>query len=208
MNSAFSRDAHSRGSFPYRANSDSTDLGSEKAIVFVDRGIENYSDLVTGVNAGTEVIILDPNRDGIEEITEILRDRHDLDSIHVVSHGQAGTVQLGTGLLSDRTLDRYRDLLPAWGDALTPGGDLLFYGCNFAATDSAIAFIEQLADLTGADLAASSDRTGNSALGGDWLLELTTGAIEAPLAFQQSVLDAIAGFSCPFCSVPGLNSPI
>ncbi|MBK4731328.1 tandem-95 repeat protein [Oxynema sp. CENA135] len=197
MNSAFSRDAHSRGSFPYRANSDSTDLGSEKAIVFVDRGIENYSDLVTGVNAGTEVIILDPNRDGIEEITEILRDRHDLDSIHVVSHGQAGTVQLGTGLLSDRTLDRYRDLLPAWGDALNSGGDLLFYGCNFAASDSAIAFIEQLADLTGADLAASSDRTGNSALGGDWLLELTTGAIEAPLAFQQSVLDAYRSIFLP-----------
>jgi hypothetical protein len=41
------------------------------------------------------------------------------------------------------------------------------------------AFVERLAQLTGADVAASDDRTGSAALGGDWQLETRTGGIEA-----------------------------
>ena len=42
-----------------------------------------------------------------------------------------------------------------------------------------VAFVERLSNLTGADVAASTDDTGSEDLGGDWVLEMSTGAIEA-----------------------------
>jgi hypothetical protein len=41
--------------------------------------------------------------------------------------------------------------------------------------------------LTGADVAASTDRTGSADLGGDWNLELNIGAIETDVAFGERV---------------------
>ncbi|MEG5064016.1 DUF4347 domain-containing protein, partial [Microcoleus sp. B3-A4] len=40
-------------------------------------------------------------------------------------------------------------------------------------------FLERLSELTGADIAASANPTGNAALGGDWELEVQIGSIEA-----------------------------
>jgi hypothetical protein len=40
-------------------------------------------------------------------------------------------------------------------------------------------FLERLSELTGADIAASANPTGNAALGGDWELEVQIGRIEA-----------------------------
>jgi hypothetical protein len=40
--------------------------------------------------------------------------------------------------------------------------------------------LETIADLTGADVAASTDLTGHRSLGGDWELERQTGPIEPP----------------------------
>ena len=53
-----------------------------------------------------------------------------------------------------------------------------------------------LADLTGADVAASVDLTGDAEKGGDWDLEYTTGSIETELvvseAFQESFDEVLA----------------
>ena len=62
---------------------------------------------------------------------------------------------------------------------MTDSGDLLLYGCNVGAGASGQQFVESLAQLTGADVAASDDVTGGVAVGGDWELESVTGLIES-----------------------------
>src|SRR6185369_3954125 len=47
----------------------------------------------------------------------------------------------------------------------------------------------QLAGLTGADVAASTNLTGSRALGGDWNLEYSTGTIQARIALGQQAQD-------------------
>ena len=42
-----------------------------------------------------------------------------------------------------------------------------------------------MSELTGADVAASNDLTGNAAKGGDWDLEIATGKIEAAVPFNS-----------------------
>src|SRR5690606_10192345 len=56
-------------------------------------------------------------------------------------------------------------------------GDILIYGCNVGADGDLL--IAQLAEITGADVAASTTLTGSLAKGGDWVLESIIGAIES-----------------------------
>jgi hypothetical protein len=58
-------------------------------------------------------------------------------------------------------------------------GDLLLYGCDLAASGAGDRLVRRLAQLTGADVAASSDDTFADALSGrrDWILEESFGGI-------------------------------
>jgi len=81
-----------------------------------------------------------------------------------------------------------------WGEALTGSGDILFYGCDLAATAQGQSLMQAVARLTGADVAASEDPTGAAAKGGDWDLEFNTGAIEAPVVV--SLPPNASGITC------------
>ena len=69
---------------------------SGSAIAFIDTQVENYQGLMAGVTPGTEVVVLDGNRDAIDQITDILGDRTNIDSIHIISHGAPGSLQSAT----------------------------------------------------------------------------------------------------------------
>jgi hypothetical protein len=56
-----------------------------------------------------------------------------------------------------------------------------------AANAEGQSLVQEIHDLTGADVAASTDATGSVALGGNWALEFTAGHIETPVAFSYGV---------------------
>ncbi len=164
------------------------DSDFDSSIVFVDARVSNYQSLIAGVNT-SEVFVLDPNRDGVDQITEVLADRSHISSVHIVSHGDSASLELGNTQLSSETLHAYSGDLQAWAKSLTPNADILLYGCNVASSEAGEKLIQQVSQLTGADLNASNDLTGNAALGGDWQLEAATGKIESSLAFQPQSLE-------------------
>lgn len=155
-------------------------------LVFVDVAVEDYQTLLADVDPHAEVVLLDAKRDGIEQMAEVLSQRSGVNAIHIVSHGSMGELQLGQATLNlDSMHDRYAEQLGRIGQALTADADILIYGCNFAEGLVGRAAEESLAVLTGADVAASSDATGNAALGGDWDLERRVGVIESNIAFGE-----------------------
>ncbi|EIC29289.1 DUF4347 domain-containing protein [Methylomicrobium album] len=147
-------------------------------IAFIDARIGNYQALIAALPDGVDAIVLDPNRDGLEQIAQALQNRPALDAIDIVSHGSPGSLTLGAGVLNGGNLADHAAQLAEIGSHLTVGGDLLLYGCDVALGDAGQAFIERLAQLTGADVAASTDLTGAAGLGGDWRLEAATGPLE------------------------------
>ncbi|MCC3543897.1 MAG: DUF4347 domain-containing protein [Microcoleus sp. PH2017_22_RUC_O_B] len=163
---------------------------SKTYLVVVDSRVENYEELIRGVKPGSEVLVLDPTRDAIAQITEFLGHYHSINSLHVVSHGREAAVAIGRTELNIDNVETYSSQLQQWGKALGSQGSILLYGCNVAAGESGIKFIEKLSELTGANIAASRNLTGSAALGGDWELEITTGQIDAELAFKPEVLEA------------------
>jgi hypothetical protein len=179
-----------------------TEILARRELVIVDPGVEDYEQLVEDLRSaspadrGIEVVLLEPDRDGIAQIGEILAGYDNLDAVHIVSHGTDAGVQLGNAWLAADNLDAHASAVAGWSDALTLDADLLFYGCDLAESAEGKALVESLADLTGADVAASVDATGHAALGGDWQLEYATGGIEARVAFgaelQQSWTQVLA----------------
>jgi hypothetical protein len=163
-----------------------------KTILFVDPRVDNYQSLIENVAEGTGVFVLDLDRDGVEQIAEILGDYQGLESIQILSHGAAGMVQLGGANLSLENLASYQQQLQQWGKALSETGDILLYGCNVAA-NGGHSFVSALSEMTGADVAASVDVTGNAALGGNWQLEVQTGEISAASALDEQRKAAYQG---------------
>ncbi|WP_417731668.1 DUF4347 domain-containing protein [Rosistilla oblonga] len=156
-------------------------------VLFIDARAGDIESLAAGAREDVEVVIVDGDRDGLRQIADYLVGRVDLAAVHIVSHGSSGTLLLGNSMVTSENLADFTDELAVIGDALSGDGDLFFYGCNVAAGERGTAFLSEVAALTGADIAASTDLTGVASLGGDWDLEAAVGTIDVELAFTDAV---------------------
>jgi Domain of unknown function (DUF4347)/Domain of unknown function (DUF4082) len=163
-----------------------------RTIAFVDSHVADYTTVMANITSDVTVL-LDPTKDGIDQITEVLSHYQNLTGIEIVSHGNAGEVQLGKNSLNADSLTQYTDELQQWNKSLALGADILLYGCYVAADQSGQNFIRDLSNLTGADVAASSNLTGSAAQGGDWNLEYTTGQIETKTPFNNFLINSYQG---------------
>ncbi|PSB34445.1 Calx-beta domain-containing protein [Stenomitos frigidus] len=160
------------------------------AIAFIDGSVADYQTLVAGIAPGTEVHLLDSNQDAVTQITNTLLGRHNISSLHIVSHGEAGGLDFGNSKLNLSDLPEYAAQLQSWSKALTDNADILLYGCDVAQGELGKAFTSILSQLTGADVAASDDLTGNAAHGGNWEMEFNTGSIESFNIFSTQAKEA------------------
>ncbi|MGL5081672.1 MAG: PQQ-dependent sugar dehydrogenase, partial [Microcoleaceae cyanobacterium] len=163
---------------------------SEVNLLFIDPSIPNYNSLIFSAKPGFEVVVLDTHQAGIDQISEVLLQKDNVESIHIISHGNTQGFKLGSTELTSSNLNEYKDGLTQWAESLTSEADILVYGCNLGQDQD---LMSQLAQFTGADIAASDDLTGSSALGGNWAFEVTTGSIESELAFQADPLESYDG---------------
>lgn len=157
---------------------------ARREIVIIDPHVSDYQVFIDDILANSEdlrqieVFVLDADQDGIEQISAILAQQAGLDAVHLIAHGSDGSIDVGNTQVDFQALFGREASFVAWGQSFSPDGDLLLYGCNVAETRYGEIFVEHLAALTGADVAASTNVTGSVARGGDWVLEYDTGAIE------------------------------
>ncbi|BBD69636.1 hemolysin-type calcium-binding region [Nostoc commune NIES-4072] len=170
-------------------------------LVFIDTAVEDYQSLANGVTPNTKVFFITPTQNGIKEITKILAYHgQNLTSIHIVAHGVPGCLYLGNTRLGLDTLNNYQEQLQQWQQLTSKPKfeNLLLYSCNLAAGDAGAEFITKLHQLTGLNIAASRERVGTAALGGNWKLEVCTAQMEVSLAFTQTTQQAYTGVFATF----------
>lgn len=170
-----------------------TPVNFAETLVFVDASVTNYQGLMEGVLPGVRVVLLQPEQDGIEQITSVLRDAANLGSIQIVSHGSPGAIYLGSTCLNLDKLGSYASQIQTWSAALLEGASLLLYGCQVAAEATGKQFVQALRQMIGIPIAASESLTGAATLGGNWDLEFATDSIPLRSAFQPSALAAYPG---------------
>ena len=167
-------------------------------LVVVDARVAEQEGFTLDLPANVMVRVVERDESGLDAISrELANDAgRQYDTIHIISHGTPGSLMLGNEVIGGGSLsEAQREMLRGWAPYLTDEADILLYGCDVAADSEGEAFITELAHLTGADIAASTDATGAADKGGDWDLELSTGAIEATAL-------SVAGFNSLLTAAP------
>ena len=155
-------------------------------------------------NVDIKLVMLDANNGpALEQITQALAQisggTHSVDAIHLVTHAEAGEISIGSTIITSDQLAAgtvTSAAMESWHNYLAQGADVLLYGCDVAKGSSGIQFINHLAQVTGADVAASNDLTGAASLGGNWTLEASTGHIET------GILSSTMGVLLPTGATP------
>lgn len=156
--------------------------------VFIDRQVSDYQHLMNSVKPGSQVVLLESDRDGMTQISEALQDRRNVKEIHLVAHGSPGSLYLGNTQVNLANLEPYANHLKQWRQAITRCADILIYGCRVAEQGWAD-LLQPLSTLTGANVAASSRDVGQ----GRWDLDRQIGNITASLAFTPAGQQSYAG---------------
>ncbi len=162
-------------------------------IILMDTNVADYQSLISQLPSDSEVVVVDAERDGVMQVLAALQGKVGLESIDIISHGKPGALMLGAGELNNDNLADYEESLVQIGRHLGRNGDILLYGCEVAQGETGRGFIEELARLTGANVAASATLTGTADLGGNWILEAQIGMIQSP-ALQLSYQGVLANF--------------
>ncbi|CAO3456589.1 hypothetical protein [Azospirillum argentinense] len=171
---------------------DPAQAGGRKEAVFINANVPDLLAVIDGVRPGTEIVLLDPSRDGIGQVAAWAQGRTGYDAISIVGHGAVGAVDIGSTRLDAAGVAAQAERLALWGRALTADGDLLLYGCRVTAQGQGVELLQALSSATGADVAASSDRTGGRVVGGDWELETSVGTVAGSSALDTGRLDGYA----------------
>ena len=162
---------------------------------FIDSRVADYQLIVAALPDGTDWFLINADDDGLVQMAQVLSGYAGLQTIDVISHGRPGALTLGSSVLDAASLDAHALQMQQIGTSLTGDGDIMLYGCDVGAGAAGQAFVERFAALTGAGVAASADTTG---AGGDWVLESTSGVVEAAaldLSMYPNTLDTITGTS-------------
>lgn len=170
-------------------SADSTDTTEDerRELVFISDRINKPDELLAGISsAQADIVVLDSENDVWTQVLDTLSEHENLDAIHFLTHGTDSALQLGEQWISVENLAEFEDEFRVMQLSLAEGADLLFYGCNLAASDDGQQMLNTIAEWTHADVAASIDLTGHASLGGDWTLEYQLGTVEAMAIAPQA----------------------
>ena len=148
----------------------------ETALAIFDSRVDDLPQLLAGLRPGVTAHVLDPDRDGIEQISQLIQHRPPA-TLTLVAHGAPGELQLGSVRLELGNVEHYADHLRSWFRT-AEASQLTLLACHVAAGDAGMEFVEELAALTGAVVTAAATAVGN----GQW----------PPIAaqtFRQSLLE-------------------
>ena len=176
--SSYTADAAAR-QVPAAAEPAAASQASSEWLV-IDAAVPDAAQLLANARPGMNVLLLDAQRDGVEQIRAAIEaSGQGVSALHIVSHGAPGYLTLGSTQLDGEQLAAHAEDLQALQRYLQPGADVLLYGCDVASGAAGQAFVQEFAQLTGADVAASTDATGGATMQGNWTFEYATGSIEA-----------------------------
>jgi hypothetical protein len=168
---------------------------AQKEIVILDPTVPDSNHIASGIKPGTATYILESQPDAIEQITTLLARHTSIEALHIITHGSAGSLYLGTKELNSSNIQNYSQQLQQWRNSFSANASIILYGCSVAAGETGHQFLTQLHQLTGANIAANPHPTANSERGGTWdIPQLIPPSPQAPkLAVTETTLKTYSG---------------
>ncbi|MEH2142580.1 DUF4347 domain-containing protein [Nostoc sp.] len=138
-----------------------TNVKNPTTLVVIDQTVEDYATLIVGLQPGITAAVIDPQAEGLTQITQLLSQGH-YQRLVIVAHGEPGKIHLGKTLIASQTIQTHRALLCEWAV-----DEIVLCSCRVGADE---VFIQQLADQTGSRIIASPINLGM----GNWMTEAST----------------------------------
>jgi hypothetical protein len=155
-----------KGSLPMTQNADDMTV-----LLVLDPRLPGWGAEVAAAGEAT-VLVLDPARDGLAQVLEVLRERGPFGSVRVPDAGGAGRLALGTTVLDIPGLAERGAELAALGEGIEPDGTLVLGGGAGGASAVAGRFLAALARVIGRDVVGGLPAIAGAALAGgrmrDW----------------------------------------
>jgi VCBS repeat-containing protein len=175
------------------ATAASRDTSPSKHLLVLDSRIENREQLLAGLPSDVTALVVNTNENGLAAISAALAQMGQVDSVQILSHGSSGQFTLGNQMLTASNIEQFSETLQGWKPHLSAGADIQLYGCDVGAGSAGQTLVNELAQLTGADVGASNNDTGASSKGGDWNLEVRAGDVDKHLALGAVALSSFDG---------------
>jgi hypothetical protein len=172
--------------------------GSASEVAFIDPGVADLDDLLHGLRAGVQPILLDPVGDPIQQMADALAGLGSLSAIHIIAHGAPGEISFSAGPLSMETILARQAELARIGEALGLSGELLVWSCDTGKGTSGDRFLEALCWATGAPVAAATGSVGAATRGGRWELNARLGAASVLVPLTTAGIAAYQGLMTAF----------
>ena len=139
-------------------------------LVIVNSNMADLDNVLEQLGDSRDVLVIDINTDAMAQINDYLAEADtDYDAVHIMTHGN------GTGFYLGSTKVTEAAQMEIFADSMAENGDFMIYGCNLAAEAEGQALINDIAEVTGCDVAASVNETGAA---GDWALEYNVGVVD------------------------------
>ena len=154
-------------------------------VVLIDTQLTNYSLLARAAAPGSKIFLYDGATESANEVLGEVQNwatstHSQIQNLSIMSHGVGGAFELGDQWISATALPQTAAAWQQLSTVLTAGADIDLFGCNVSQSGSTgQTLLNQLASLTGAQVFASNNPTGQ---GGDWKLEAASTNGQAQLA--------------------------
>ena len=155
----------------------------EHVLVVIDQNMTDAGNVRDSISQGVTILEIGAEESGLERLNSFLSaNQGQYHDVRIISHGEPGSISLGTDTLNNASIANYQSDLAGIGQGLGNNASIVLYGCNVAQQDDSLLYA--LKDATGAEIAASNDRTG---IYGDWHIEASTNtALSLGTVFDRS----------------------
>lgn len=139
-----------------------------RTLVVIDPATQDFelleNSILKGMIPQTDILVVQPNKKEIEQITRAVKKYVSLSEIHIISQGSPGCLYLGDSRLSVYNFNYYASQLKNWSVS-----NIFLYGCNISAEEIGKKFILRLYKATGANISTLVSHRMHSKVGvGIW----------------------------------------
>ncbi|SER06606.1 RHS repeat-associated core domain-containing protein [Nitrosomonas sp. Nm51] len=182
---------------------DKRDNGNAQKLLFIDAAIQDQATLLKAVRSEYRITKLKSDCDPVIQITNTLAGNGFVQEIILVAHARSGQIVFSNYELDSNELSKRSKEFEAWQKSFISNQTKIFvYACELARGEVGRDFIQQLKNLTGAEIAASSLTIGQWDGKQNWNLDFLTKPFEVLMPFSGGTIEYPHCFA-PVVSVTG-----